>query len=91
MHPRSQGDAPGPPPLRTLHPRRRPDGRDTGASAARPGAGADSAAWPVLDIRPAVLTAPTPLERLSAAKMGLVDSIYKLKGGKWPMATYFWQ
>ena len=38
-----------------------------------------------------VLTAPTPLERLSAAKMGLVDSIYKLKGGKWPMATYFWQ
>ena len=45
----------------------------------------------MLDIRPAVLTAPTPLERLSAAKMGLVDSIYKLKGGKWPMATYFWQ
>ena len=80
-----------PPPLRTLHPRRRPDGRDPGASAARPGAGADRAAWPVLDIRPAVLTAPTPLERLSAAKMGLVDSIYKLKGGKWPMATYFWQ
>lgn len=53
--------------------------------------GADAAAWPVLDIRPAVLRATTPLERLGAAKTGLIDSIYKLKGGKWPMGSYYWQ
>mgnify|MGYP004400043611 FL=1 len=45
----------------------------------------------MLDIRAEVLTATTPMERLAAAKMGLVDSIYKLKGGNWPMSTYFWQ
>ena len=53
--------------------------------------GTDRASWPVLDIRAEVLTATTPMERLAAAKMGLVDSIYKLKGGNWPMSTYFWQ
>lgn len=53
--------------------------------------GTDRASWPVLDIRPEVLAATTPMERLAAAKMGLVDSIYKLKGGNWPMSTYFWQ
>ena len=47
-------------------------------------------AWPVLDIRSAVLTAKTPMERLSVAKTGLIDSIYKLKGGNWPMNTYYW-
>ena len=52
--------------------------------------GADRLAWPVVDVRPSVLTATTPMERLSVAKMGLVDSIYKLKGGKWPMNTYYW-
>ena len=52
--------------------------------------GADGGAWPVLDIRLAVLTASTPLERLSVAKTGMVDSIYKLKGGFWPMNTYYW-
>lgn len=52
--------------------------------------GADQRAWPVMDIRPAVLTASTPLERLCVAKTGLVDSIYKLKGGSWPMKTYYW-
>ena len=52
--------------------------------------GADRDAWPVLDVREAVLTATTPLERLSVAKTGLVDSIYKLKGGHWPMKAYYW-
>ena len=43
-----------------------------------------------LSLATAVLTATTPLERLSVAKTGLVDSIYKLKGGMWPMDTYYW-
>jgi len=51
---------------------------------------ADRHSWPVLDVRSAVLTAKTPLERLSVAKTGMVDSIYKLKGGNWPMNTYYW-
>ena len=46
--------------------------------------------WPALEIRDTVLTAPTAVARLSAAKTGLVDSIYKLKGGEWPMNTYYW-
>ena len=46
--------------------------------------------WPVVDIRAAVLTATTPLERLSVAKTGIIDSIYKLKGGQWPMNSYYW-
>ena len=53
--------------------------------------GADRASWPVIDIRPEVLAATTPMERLAAAKTGLVDSIYKLKGGNWPMSAYFGQ
>lgn len=48
------------------------------------------AVWPALEIRDTVLTAPTAVTRLAAAKTGLVDSIYKLKGGKWPMNTYYW-
>jgi len=52
--------------------------------------GADRQAWPVLDIRSAILRAKTPVERLSVAKTGLIDSIYKLKGGKWPINTYYW-
>ncbi|EOD05626.1 hypothetical protein EMIHUDRAFT_220074 [Emiliania huxleyi CCMP1516] len=27
---------------------------------------------------------------LSVAKTGMVDSMYKLKGGSWPMNTYYW-
>ena len=38
-----------------------------------------------------VLLATTPLARVSAAKLGLIDSIYRLKGGDWPMASYYWQ
>jgi len=43
-----------------------------------------------LRIRAAVLTSQTPLQRLAVAKTGLVDSLYKLKGGMWPMNTYYW-
>ena len=55
-------------------------------------AGGDEAAtWPALEVRGSVLTAATVTERLTAVKTGLVDSIYKLKGGKWPMRSYYWQ
>lgn len=52
--------------------------------------GADKSLWPTIDVRPGVLTATTPLERLGVAKTGLVDSLYKLKGGKWPRNSYYW-
>ena len=47
-------------------------------------------AWPALELRDTVLTAPSAAERLAIAKTGLVDSIYKLKGGQWPMNSYYW-
>ena len=47
-------------------------------------------AWPGLDVRARVLTAETPTERLMLAKTGIVDSIYRLKGGKWPLNSYYW-
>ena len=50
----------------------------------------DASRWPALEIRSVVLTAPSAAQRLAAAKTGLVDSIYKLKGGKWPMNAYYW-
>lgn len=46
--------------------------------------------WPAIEIRSTMLTAPTAMHRLTIAKTGLVDSIYKLKGGQWPMNTYYW-
>lgn len=52
--------------------------------------GADKSLWPTIDVRPGVLTATTPLERLSVAKTGLIDSLYKLKGGNWPRNSYYW-
>ena len=54
-------------------------------------AGVASSQWPAMDLREHLLTATTPLERLSVAKTGLIDSIYKLKGGSWPLRTYYWQ
>lgn len=68
----------------------RPSERALWAAALINPCGADRYAWPVLDIRAAILTARTPMERLSAAKTGLIDSMYKLKGGNWPMNTYYW-
>ena len=41
-------------------------------------------------VRPAILTAKTPLERLAVAKTGLVDAIYRMKGGNWPLDTFYW-
>ena len=46
--------------------------------------------WPAMEIRHTMLTAPTAMHRLAIAKTGLVDSIYKLKGGEWPMNSYYW-
>ena len=43
--------------------------------------------WPAMDVRKAILTAATPLERLSVAKTAMIDSLYKIKGGEWPMNT----
>lgn len=42
------------------------------------------------EIRPAVLGAESALERLSLAKTCIVDACYRLKGGKWPMDSYYW-
>ena len=50
-----------------------------------------AAAWPAMEIRSTVLSAPSAADRLAVAKTGLVDSIYKLKGGKWPMRSWYWQ
>lgn len=45
----------------------------------------------MVGVRPSILTAKTPLERLAVAKTGLVDAIYRMKGGKWPLDTFYWQ
>ena len=76
--------------LGEMPPAGRPSERALWVAALLNPCGADRQAWPVLDIRPAVLTATTPMERLSVAKTGMVDSMYKLKGGSWPMNTYYW-
>ena len=44
-----------------------------------------------IQIGPSMLTATTPLQRLSVAKTGLIDSIYRMKGGNWPLATFYWR
>ena len=76
--------------LGEMPPAGRPSERALWVAALLNPCGADRQAWPVLDIRSAVLTATTPMERLSVAKTGMVDSMYKLKGGSWPMNTYYW-
>ena len=60
------------------------------AALLNPCGGEQARRWPAMEVRGAVLRASTPLERLSVTKTALVDSIYKLKGGKWPMNTYYW-
>ena len=42
------------------------------------------------EIRPAVLGAESALKRLTLAKTCIVDACYRLKGGKWPMDSYYW-
>lgn len=42
-------------------------------------------------VRPSILTASTPLQRLAVAKTGLIDAIYRMKGGNWPLATFYWR
>lgn len=44
-----------------------------------------------IQVGPSMLTATTPLQRLSVAKTGLIDSIYRMKGGNWPLATFYWR